>query len=114
MPARLSSMTPSLTALLTPLPLTEFRKFYLRNEAFMVDTSSDLVQDLMNLPFLDDLESLLRIWPKPVSVHLPDLRDEASSLETDAQSAMKSFEEGMGLLFHDAQFLSPLLDEWLR
>jgi 50S ribosomal protein L16 3-hydroxylase len=68
---------------------------------------------LVNLPFLDSLQSLLHSWTSSIQVHLPDVRDESSSIDTNSHDALKFFQNGMGLLFNEAQSLSPVLVEWL-
>lgn len=107
-------MKTGLESLIFPMKLTQYRKHFLGNEPFMVQNTGEKIQEMLSLSFLTDVEALLSEWPKSVSVHLPDLRDEASSIDTDVQSAMKYFKEGMSLLFNDAQFLSPVMDEWLQ
>jgi len=46
-------------------------------------------------------------------VHLPDVRDESSSIDATPADAKKKFEEKLGLLFNDVQNISPVLKEWL-
>ncbi len=69
---------------------------------------------LATLPFLESLDALLASWPSAVEVHLPDVRDEASSVDADTGEALSFFREGLGLLFSDAQVLSPVLTDWLQ
>jgi 50S ribosomal protein L16 3-hydroxylase len=56
----------------------------------------------------------LKSWPQAVQAHLPDVRDESSSIDTNTKDAQKLFNNGMGLLFNEAQNISPLLVEWLE
>jgi 50S ribosomal protein L16 3-hydroxylase len=105
----------SLSTLIAPLTLSQFQKYFSSNEPFLVpQVHEEGIKSLFDLPFLSSLESLLEIWPKSIQVHLPDLRDEASSIDTDAQHAMSFFDQGMGLLFNDAQVLSPVLESWIQ
>ncbi len=69
---------------------------------------------LTSLPFLQSLDALLKLWPKNIEVHLPDVRDEASAIETNPQNARKLFQNKMGLLFNNVQEISPVLDEHLQ
>jgi 50S ribosomal protein L16 3-hydroxylase len=104
-----------LSGLLFPFKLTEFEASYQKNEPFFVpEVNETHFKAFTELPFLNSLESLLKSWNKSVQVHLPDLRDEASSLDTDAEHAMGFYQEGMGLLFNNADELSPLLQDWLQ
>ncbi len=88
--------------------------YFARRPFFVPKVNSGILDALEGLPFLHSLESLLDRWPGSVQVHLPDLRDEASSLETDAERALSFYAQGMGLLFNDAHVLSPLLQGWLQ
>ena len=107
-------MNTNLSTLIAPFKLTQFQECYLQNEPFFIpQVKAEGIKSLLNLPFLDSLESLLECWPKSIQVHLPDLRDEASSIDTDAEHALNFYNQGMGLLFNDAQELSPVLESWV-
>jgi 50S ribosomal protein L16 3-hydroxylase len=108
-------MSTDLSTLIAPLNLTQFQQYFFKNEPFLVpEVNEDSIKSILELPFLRSLESLLEHWTKSIQVHLPDLRDEASSIDTDAQHAMNFFDQGMGLLFNDAQVLSPILMNWIN
>ena len=79
----------------------------------MVQPPSEIVKQLFELPFLSSLESLINSWPHQIQAHLPDVRDEASSIDTTTKDALKLFNNGMGLLFNEAHTISPLLNQWL-
>lgn len=105
----------NLSKLLAPAKLSDFQKANLKNEPFFVESVlTSNIKPILDLPFLASLESLLKVWPKSIQVHLPDLRDEASSIDTDSKHAMSFFEQGMGLLFNDAHILSPMLQDWIN
>ncbi len=91
-----------------------FRTLYENNGPSMVRPQSEIIKPLMELPFLASLESLLNSWPQIIQAHLPDVRDEANSIDTRAQDALKLFNNGMGLLFNEAHTISSLLNEWLE
>ena len=94
---------------------SDFKTAYLAQRPYFVDqVNSEILAALKVLPFLNSLESLLGHWSPSIQVHLPDLRDESSSLDTDTESAMTFYDQGMGLLFNDAQLLSPMLEDWLQ
>ena len=107
-------MKPSLTALIHPRSHTEFFKHYDANEPFVVHDLKKTISSLTRLPFLKSLDDLLKSWPDPIQAHLPDVADEASSIDTYPRDARKLFDNGMGLLFNQAHTLSPELTEWLE
>ena len=80
----------------------------------MVHDSETTSHFLTALPFLESLDTLLRLWPDPVQVHLPIVADEASSIEASSGNAHKLFGNGMALMFDHAQKMSPELSEWLE
>lgn len=91
-----------------------FFEHYQSHTPFMAQIDSALFDKLKHLPFLYSLEDLLKLWPKSVQVHLPDLRDEISSIDTTASEARSYFDQGMGLLFNEAHDLSKDLEECLE
>ena len=106
-------MKKGLSALLHPMSMDDFFSAYQSSQPFVIQHNADQIKPLLDLPFLSSLEALLQIWPSSIDVHLPDIRDEASSITTNAEEANNCFNQGMGLLFNEAQNLSPLLKEWL-
>jgi len=116
-------MKPSLNALIHPRPPAEFFKHYESNNPFVLHGVGapkgaspwrDALQPLARLPFLRSLEELLKSWPNSIQVHLPDVADEASSIDASPKDARKLFDNGMGLLFDHAHALSPVLLKWLE
>ncbi len=106
-------MKTGLSKLIYPHSIDEFFLMYGKNKPFVVQ-NYDLLRPLMELPFLTSLDVLLKSWPSPIQAHLPDVRDEISSIDTISKDAQKLFDNGMGLLFNEAQLISPLLQEWLH
>ena len=104
----------ALSSLLHPRELPEFLSAFEKNEPFVVHHGLADLQDLAELPFLKSLGDLLNCWPKKIMAHLPDVRDESSAIETNAIDAQKLFTNGMGLLFNEAQEISPVLVRWLE
>ena len=72
------------------------------------------IAPLISLPFLASLDALLNAWPHPIQAHLPDVADEASSIDTTPTDAKKLFSNQMGLLFNQVQRISPVLQQWLN
>lgn len=107
-------MKSGLAALVHPSTTEQFFASYEKNEPFVVHHPADSLVELRNLDFLNSLDKLLSVWPHAIQAHLPDKRDESSSIDTTARDAKKLFENGMGLLFNEAHRLSPLLQEWLN
>lgn len=87
----------------------EMLKHFHAGKPFLYQALQDEFHDLRSLPMVSSLETLLSLWPAPVQVHLPDLRDEASAIDVAPIEAMKYFDQGMGLLFNDADRFSELL-----
>ncbi len=106
-------MKNTLESLIHPKTTEAFFEAYENNEPFIVHGLNETVAELTALPFLSSLDALLNVWPKDIQAHLPDVRDEASSIDTTAKDAPKLFENGMGLLFNHAQTISPVLERWL-
>ena len=107
-------MKSGLSALIHPHTIEEFFSSYELNEPFVVHGNSENMKVISELPFLESLEKLLTSWPALIQAHLPDVRDESSSIDTTPKDAQKLFDNGMGLLFNEAQTISPLLVEWLE
>lgn len=105
-------MKTSLAALIHPLSIEEFKNIYEKNSPVLIEPNEH-TEVLRDLPFLHSLEALLLSWPLPIEAHLPDVRDESSAIATSALDAPKLFANGMGLLFNEAQKISPLLEQWL-
>ncbi len=91
-----------------------FKDSFRKNVPFLIPQVDESFKPILQLPFLQSLEGLLQSWDKSIQVHLPDLRDEASSIDTDSQNALSFYKQGMGLLFNNAHELSPLLESWLH
>lgn len=107
-------MKMGLAELIHPHSIIEFQSSYKKNEPFIVHHPAESLRSLRDLPFLASLETLLQTWPAIIQAHLPDLRDESSSIDTNNTDAKKLFNNGMGLLFNEAQILSPVLKKWLE
>jgi 50S ribosomal protein L16 3-hydroxylase len=107
------TMKTGLAALIHPHTADEFFTLYENNQPFITHNLAEEIKPLTDLPFLASLEAMLSSWPSAIQAHLPDVRDEASSIDTNFKDAKKLFDNGMGLLFNDVQNFSPLLQEWL-
>lgn len=103
-----------LDGLLYPCSGEEFLRENWPGVPYAVHGAKDSVRELTELPFLASLDALLGVWPASVQAHLPDVADEASSVDARPADARKLFRNKMGLLFNDAQDLSPVLQEWLE
>lgn len=107
-------MKPGLSTLIHPFTTEDFFAEYEKNEPFVVHHPKQALTALRSLEFLASLENLLNIWPHSIQAHLPDLRDESSSINTTPKDARKLFQNGMGLLFNKAHRISPVLQNWLQ
>lgn len=106
-------MLPGLAALIAPHAPAELAAHMAGDEAFVVHGLRDSLAALRALPLLASREAVLAAWPDTVSVHLPDLADEASSIQVTPAIARKLFANGMGLLFDDAHAHVAELVPWL-
>lgn len=107
-------MKSGLEALIHPLSTEEFFNHYEKNEPFVIHHPTEALSSLRNLEFLKSLDRLLNMWPHSIQAHLPDLRDESSSIDTTPRDAQKLFQNGMGLLFNEAHRISPVLQTWIH
>lgn len=107
-------MKTTLESLIHPFKPEDFFRAYNSNEPFVVHGLNESIKELIELPFLSSLEALLNSWPKDIQAHLPDVRDEASSIDTTAKDAQKLFDNKMGLLFNHADTISPVLTKWVH
>jgi 50S ribosomal protein L16 3-hydroxylase len=106
-------MKPGLSELIRPLTMETFFENYRKNEPLVVHHPLGSLRALRGLDCVSSLENLLNMWPHSIQAHLPDLRDESSSIDASSDDAKKLFKNGMGLLFNDVQRISPLLQTWL-
>ena len=104
---------PGLSALLGSATLSTFLVDFWPHRPFVTHGLNASVSSLTELPFLKSLNALLNDWPHTIQAHLPDISDEASSIDTRPTDAKKLFENRMGLLFNQVQKISPELQEWL-
>lgn len=110
---RSKQMSPGLAALIDPHSVAELGDRMRRNEPFVVHGVRDSVAELLAIPALASLETLLRAWPDPVQVYLPDVADEASSITVPVDEARARFATGMSLMFNEVQLHEPQLVAWL-
>jgi 50S ribosomal protein L16 3-hydroxylase len=103
-----------LAALISPHRVSDFLAQTWPNQPLVVHGLNESISSLLELPFLKTREALLNAWPHPVAAHLPDARDESSSIETTPENARKLFSNQMGLLFNNVQRISPELQLWLK
>ena len=103
----------ALESLLYPFPNKEFFAKHWPYRPFQTHSLKQTIRPLMNLPLLQNLDSLLNSWPRQVQAHLPDVADEASSIEVLPADARKLYANGMSLLFNNVQDFSDELKAWL-
>jgi 50S ribosomal protein L16 3-hydroxylase len=84
-----------------------------RTEPFVVHGLREPVSELLAIPLLASLETLLGTWPDPVQVYLPGIADEARSITVPPHEARERFAAGMSLLFNEVQLHAPQLVPWL-
>ena len=106
-------MATRLEALIHPASKTEFFAHYQASEPYVVHGLNETVRELTDLPFLESLDALLNSWPKDVKAHLPDVADEARSIDATPADGRRLFNNGMGLMFENPEDISPVLNHWL-
>jgi 50S ribosomal protein L16 3-hydroxylase len=106
-------VTPVLNALVPSHARDEFIAAYAANRPFVVHGAVSSRAHLTDLPFLASLDAMLNMWPHVVAAHLPDVADEASSIDCSTVDARKLFANGMGLLFNEVHTIAPDLQRWL-
>jgi 50S ribosomal protein L16 3-hydroxylase len=102
-----------LASLLGSVSVQDFLRQNWPARPFVVHDLDRSIAPLTSLTFLKSLESMLNSWPYPVQAHLPDVADEASSIDATPADAKKLFANRMGLLFNQVHRISPVLQEWL-
>ncbi|MES2855136.1 MAG: cupin domain-containing protein [Bdellovibrionota bacterium] len=104
----------SLVKLLGTHSVGDFLQASWPKNPFVVHGLGESIQELRDIALLESLETLLNSWPSLIQAHLPDVRDESSSVDANAKDARKLYASGMGLLFNNIQTLSPVLQNWLN
>ena len=104
---------PGLAALFGPHSVSDFMEQNWPDVPFLIHDLAESVAPLTSLHFLRSLDTLLNSWSGMVQVHLPDIADEASSVDATPHEAKRMFDEKMALLFNNVQKNSSLLQEWL-
>ena len=106
-------MNRNLSSLIGTENVSEFISCYQENKPFFLEATPPELASVKALPFLTSLDALLNSWPTVIQAHLPDIRDEVSSIDIYPKDAKKIFNNGMGLLFNEADKISPELVQWL-
>ena len=106
-------MKPGLAALIAPHPLQTLHERIQRDEPLVVHGVRESVAELLAIPFLRSLDTLLGWWPDQVQVLLPGIADEANTTMASTDEARTQFAGGMGLLFNEAHQHMPELVPWL-
>ena len=83
-------------------------------EPFCVHGLSEDLKELFSLPILKSFKSLKENWKGPVDVHLPDVRDEASTVTVSTSEAFDHFQNGQSVLFNDVNNEYADLNVWLE
>jgi 50S ribosomal protein L16 3-hydroxylase len=102
-----------LSSLISPDTAQDFFANAWPEKPFVVHALDESVSAITALPFLQSVEAMLQAWPHSVQAHLPDVSDEASSIEVSTSSARKLFTNHLSLLFNQVERVSPVLKTWL-
>lgn len=101
-----------LESLVSPLTHSEFLKYYTSNKPYVAHNLNESISDLLKLELLSSLDKLIEEWSFDVSVHLPELSDEASSISVKPEESLSYYNKKMSLLFNDVNRVSPELEIW--
>lgn len=105
-------MKPSLSALIGDSNLEAFWTGKWPQSPFVLHgLNFDFVREIHAF---DSLDALLASWRGNVQVHLPDVADEASSIDASTADAKKLFSNRMGLLFNNVETNIPALKPWIE
>ncbi|HVK60235.1 MAG TPA: cupin domain-containing protein [Bdellovibrionales bacterium] len=104
-------MKPGLGALLGAASIDGFLNRSWPNEPFSVHGLA--FEPFRKFEILQSIEALLGSWPRVLQAHLPDVSDEASSVDVSPKDAQKLFANKMGLLFNNVETCIPDLREWI-
>lgn len=104
----------ALASLIFPHTKNEFIKSYSDNKPFVIHQLKQSIQELTDLPFLESIETLFKVWPKDVDICPLDISDEQGALTTPIGQIEQKFSAGHVLLFNDANTINPVLDSWLK
>jgi 50S ribosomal protein L16 3-hydroxylase len=98
-----------LASLIHPRSTDDFLDRNWSKEPYVVHGLSESIREIRSLPYLASLDALLGHWTGKVQAHLPDVSDEASSVDASPEDAKKLFKNRMGLLFNNVERRSPEL-----
>ena len=87
---------------------------YWPGEPLLVTGLNESIKPLTSTPFLRSLDDMLASWTTSIQVHLPEVADEASSIEVNSEIAGQKFAEKMALLFNNVQKNSDVLQTWIN
>lgn len=94
------------------MPRAEFLDHYITNTPVITHGLLGELGEIIELPILKSLNSLLDSWPAQVTAYLPGIADEGNSKKVSIEEAKVLFQQGSGLCFDDADDFTPLLKEW--
>lgn len=104
----------SLESLISGLSLETFFKCYRSSEPLFIPAINGPSNELMNLPLLDSLESLISLWPEKINSYLPGIADEVNSQSFVKEEALELFKKGRGLFFDDPNRFDVVIETWLK
>lgn len=107
-------MQASLEALLCTLSQEEFFTYYKNGEPFALRNLEGPLSELVELPFLNSFDNLIKFWPDSVNAYLPGINDEVNSQQVKKETARELFKEGKGLFFDDPNRFNEVIDKWLK
>lgn len=95
--------TIGLADLLAPVTTEEFFDSHWPYEPLFLPAMPGKLQELFDLPQLQELENIIAARHRKVRACLPDFDDEYSSIHLDPQDALKAYRNNMTLVFDSMQ-----------
>lgn len=105
-------MTPGLSSLIGASNGEMFLAEHWPHSPFVIHNLSFI--PIREIPAFASIDALLASWRGQLQAHLPDVADEASSIDASAADAKKLFASRMGLLFNNVEANVPDLKPWIE
>lgn len=102
-----------LESLISPKSKFEFMTSYESKSPFVVHDLNKSIKEITDLSFLKSIDDLLKDWRNDIDVYPSEIADENGAIKASTLDAKEMFKNGRGLLFNDANTISPVLQKWL-
>ncbi len=104
----------NLAELIAPVSLTEFFESHWPRNPLFLESDKKKLQNLLTIPQLQSLESVVAARTLKVRACLPDFDDEYSSMHIEPHDALKAYRNNMTLVFDSMQTQDVSIAETLQ